>query len=177
MGQPSPSRIQIWTRPPRPRLFELVLYRQYFLLHSLSLMIDCILEASPTRDRKQPPPKNADTTVATALSKLSIHQPPTKLSLTNLTTIAQEQKAAVEEHLELLSTEPVVLAHGVNTFFFSRPELVPDQKGRRLPAHLDKYISGAVLEALHAAVQAAAIGTYLDRLLELLEAKGADKIY
>lgn len=68
-----------------------------------------------------------------------------------------------------MCTEPVFLAHEVNIWFFSRPELLPDEKGRRLPVHTDKYISGAVLEAVHNAIKATAIWEYMSRLIELLE--------
>jgi hypothetical protein len=57
------------------------------------------------------------------------------------------------------------------------PELVADEQGRRLPAHTDRYISGAVLEAVHSAVQGAAVWDYICRLLELLEKQVTDDVY
>ena len=78
----------------------------------------------------------------------------------------------------MLSTEPVVLTHAVNLYFFSRPELLPDKQGRVLPAHTDKYISGAVLETVYNVVKASAIWTYIGRLLDLLASQPTtDKIY
>jgi hypothetical protein len=71
--------------------------------------------------------------------------------------------------LNLLCTEPVFLAHEVNMWFYSRPELVPDEKGRTLPVHTDKYISGAVLDAMHNAVKGPAMWEYMTRLMELLD--------
>lgn len=68
-----------------------------------------------------------------------------------------------------MCTEPVFLAHEVNIWFFSRPELVPDEKGRRLPAHTDKFISGAVLDAVHNVVKGNAIWEYMTRLMELFQ--------
>lgn len=59
--------------------------------------------------------------------------------------------------------------HEVNLAFFTRPELVADEKGRSLPVHTDKYISGAVFDAVHDTVKAAAISNYISRLLDLLK--------
>ncbi|KAK1837630.1 ipa protein [Colletotrichum chrysophilum] len=55
--------------------------------------------------------------------------------------------------------------------------LVPDEKGRSLPVHTGKHISGAVSEAVHGEVQAAAIWAYITRLVEALEASDRDKTY
>lgn len=62
-----------------------------------------------------------------------------------------------------------MLAHAVNIWFFSRPELVPDEKGRRLPVHTDKYISAAVLEAINSSIQGAAIWKYIASILGVLD--------
>lgn len=68
-----------------------------------------------------------------------------------------------------MRTEPVFLSHEVNIWFFSRPELVPDEKGRTLPMHTDKYISSTVLEVMHNAVKVTAIWEYMTRLMEILQ--------
>ncbi|KIV83395.1 hypothetical protein PV11_05426 [Exophiala sideris] len=145
---------------------------------TLNIVVEDILDiGSKTRDRKKP--SKQSTKVATAaLSKLSIQEPAKSLSLPDLIGSATEQKATLEEYLTLLSTEPVVLTHAVNLCFFSRPELLPDEKGRILPVHTDKYISGAVLEAVYNSVKVLAIWSYLGRLLDLLASQPAtDKIY
>lgn len=64
----------------------------------------------------------------------------------------------------------------MNMAFFTRPELVPDEKGRRLPVHTDRYISAATFEAVLGAVKAAATWNYLCRLLQLLQTS-TDKIH
>lgn len=156
---------------------ELILERQITLIQSLNIIIEDILDlGSKTRDRKAPPKKSDKASLA-AFAKLTIQPRPAKLALPDLVASAREQQASLDEYLSLLTTEPIVLAHEVNIWFFSRPELVPDEKGRRLPAHTDRYISSAVFEALHSAVKAAAIWTYLGRLLELFERSGADPAY
>jgi hypothetical protein len=159
-------------------LGELVLQRQLYMLQTLNIVIEDILDiGSRTRDRKKPSKKSDKATTA-ALSKLSIQEPAKSLSLPDLINSAADQKATLEEYLTLLSTEPVVLTHAVNFCFFSRPELLPDEGGRMLPAHTDKYISGAVLETVYNAVKASAIWNYIGRLLDLLASQPAtDKIY
>lgn len=112
-----------------------------------------------------------------ALEKLSIDSPLEMTALPDLASTSREQKDALKEYLGLLTSEPVVLAHAVNGQFFSRPELIADEKGRRLPAHTDKYISAAFFEVLHGAIQAAANWNYAARLTELLSRPAADKLY
>ncbi|KAJ9611720.1 hypothetical protein H2200_004904 [Cladophialophora chaetospira] len=157
---------------------ELVLERQLYLLQAMNIVIEDILEeGSSTRARKQQPKKSDKETASAALTKLSIREPPKVLSLPDLVLNAVEQKESLEDHLGLLTTEPVVLAHDVNIWFFSRPELVVDEKGRSLPVHTDKYISAALFETLYHAVKGAATWNYLSRLLELLQASTVDKAY
>jgi hypothetical protein len=153
---------------------ELVLLRQLYLLQCLNIMIDDILDVgSTTRSQKVLPKKSADAATA-ALAKISIQAPPMKLDLPDLIASAADQRSSLEDTLNLVCTESVVLTHAVNIWFYSRRELVPDEKGRMLPAHTDKYISGAFLEAVHSAIKGAAIWNYMCRLLELLETS-ADK--
>lgn len=159
---------------------ELILQRQVTLLQCLNIIIEDILEeGSRSRDRKQRP-KKSDKAAVDALAALSLQAPPTKatkLALPDVVASARDQKAALEEYLDLLSTEPVVLAHAVNVWFFSRPELIADEKGRILPIHTDKYISAAFFETVHNAVKGAAIWNYISRLLDLLESSATDKSY
>ncbi|CZR62047.1 uncharacterized protein PAC_11944 [Phialocephala subalpina] len=77
-------------------------------------------------------------------------------------------KSSLDEYLSLCCTEPVVLAHDVNLWFFSRPELVRDEKGRLLPAYTDKHINIAIFEMIHNAAASAAIWNYIYRLHQLL---------
>ncbi|KAJ5577663.1 uncharacterized protein N7459_006627 [Penicillium hispanicum] len=168
-------------------LGELVLDRQVYLLQGLSILIDDILDqGSKTRDRKEKP-KRPDTVAATALSKLTIQNPPRPkrtargqskfAALPDLIASAHDQQESQQEYLSLLSTEPSVLAHAVNAWFFSRPQLVPDEKGRRMPVHTDKYISASTFEAIHSSIKDAAIWSYLTRLLETLNNPSDDKTY
>jgi hypothetical protein len=100
---------------------------------------------------------------------LSIHAPPKKIELPDLAHSALDQKSSREDLVNLIATEPTVLAHEVNFCFFTRPELIADEKGRILPVHTDKYISSAVFDAVHAAVKTATIWHYITRLVALLK--------
>ena len=148
---------------------DLILMRQNYLLQSLNIIVEDILDStSTTRSEMKRKRKPADTMTA-AFAGLSLHAPPKMLGLSALIDSALDQKSSLEEFLNLMSTEPFVLAHQVNLSFFARPELVADEKGRSLPMHTDKYISGAVFDAVHDTVKTAAIWNYITRLLNLLE--------
>jgi hypothetical protein len=157
---------------------ELILQRQMYLLSSLNVMIDDILDiGSKTRGRSEIPKRRPQDQGAAALSnlkKLSLKEPLARtITLADIFSAADERRDAHQDFASLLSTEPVVLAHALNIWFFSRPELVPDEKGRRLPAITDTYISPALFEAVHGTVRGAAIWTYIARLVKMLKERAA----
>ncbi|KAM0425643.1 hypothetical protein ACHAPT_009175 [Fusarium lateritium] len=157
---------------------ELILTRQLYLLQALNIMVEDILEVgSKTRNRKERPKNSNNNAPAAAFSGLSVSDAPDKVELKDVAASARDQRSALEERVDLLRTEPVVLAHVVNITFFSRPELVADEKGRVLPVHTDKHISAGFFEATHNGVQAAAIWAYITRCVELLESSNPDKTY
>jgi hypothetical protein len=94
--------------------------------------------------------------------------------LADVRDTAKEQSASIRDYLNLLFSEPTLLSHAINLAFFSRPELVPDEKGRVLPVHTDRYISAAFFEAVHQSYRAAAAWAYICNLLKLLQ-DAADK--
>jgi hypothetical protein len=155
---------------------ELILQRQMTLLQSLNIIIDDILDEGSQSRNQEKPPKKPDKAASASLSKLTIQAPPANLSLPDLVACARDQKAILEEYLGLLSIEPLVLAHAVNVWFFTRPEFVADEKGRVLPVHTDKYISAAFFDVIHSAIKGLAIWNYIGRLLELLESLATDKV-
>ncbi|KAI3320888.1 hypothetical protein HD806DRAFT_524545 [Xylariaceae sp. AK1471] len=154
---------------PSRRAGELVLLRQNYLLRALNIIIEDIMEeGSTTRSQRKQPKKSSDA-AATALSQLSIKDSTPKLDLPSLLDSALDQKASLDNNLALLCTKPVVLSHTLNIWFFSRFELVANEKGRTFPVHTDRCISGAFLDTIHSAVKGAAIWDYMCRLLELLK--------
>ncbi|KAF5641243.1 hypothetical protein F25303_6949 [Fusarium sp. NRRL 25303] len=157
-------------------LGELILQRQLYLLQALNIMIEDVLDqGSETRDRSQLA-KNSKPPTA-PLSDSIGKQASVKLNLQELSVIASDQKSSLEEYLSLLRTEPTVLCTGVNVQFFTRPELVPDEKGRSLPVHTDKYVGPAVFETVHHVIQGIAIWESITGLLDLLEKPFTDKLY
>ncbi|RYC82707.1 hypothetical protein BFJ63_vAg14429 [Fusarium oxysporum f. sp. narcissi] len=155
-------------------LGELVLQRQINILQLLNVMIEDILDqGSQTRNRDGPKKQFKNAPLSESASK----QATVTLTPQEVAAIASDQKSSLEEYLSLLRTEPTVLCPGVNVQFFSRSELVPDEKGRSLPVHTDKYIGPAVLETIHHAVQGIAVWECITGLLDLLEKQSTDKLY
>lgn len=147
---------------------DLILLRQQHLLQSLNIIIEDILEAgSTTRDQKTRPKKPIEA-ANTALSDLSFHAVPKNIELVDLLESSLSRQSYLEEYFDLICTEPTVLAHEVNIMFFTRPELVADEKGRVLPVHTDDYISAAFFDSVNSAVNNAAVWTYIHRLISLL---------
>ena len=147
---------------------ELILQRQLYTLQMLNILVEDILEGGSTSRNTKKPSKKPEEAARAALSKLSIIPRPEKLSLQELLAGALDQKSSLDDDLSLCREEPVFLAHAVNIWFFSRPELVKDEKGRMLPLVTDKYISIAVFEMIYNPINGAAIWGYLCRLLQLL---------
>ncbi|KAI0117990.1 hypothetical protein F4776DRAFT_634736 [Hypoxylon sp. NC0597] len=153
---------------PQP-IGELILMRQLYMCQLLNIMIEDVLDIGSTSRVQQKRPQKSTRSMSAALSNLTIAQTKSvKVELPVLILSASDRKSFLDEYLRLICTEPVVLTYNVNVWFFSRPELVADERGRTLPAHTDRYISSAFLEAIHSAVNAAAIWNYISRLLELL---------
>jgi hypothetical protein len=156
---------------------ELILERQVYTLQALNILVEDILEGGSTSRNARTRPKKPQEATRAALSKLSIVPKPDKLSLQDLLASALDQKSSLDDYLNICRTEPVFLAHVVNNWFFSRPELVQDEKGRIMPLATDKYISIAIFEVIHNAVTGAAIWDYLYRLLQTLVDRSNDQVY
>ncbi|KAK7419619.1 hypothetical protein QQX98_003210 [Neonectria punicea] len=155
---------------------ELILTRQINLLQALNILVEDILDEGSTVGNGKKAPKKSGKAAVEAFSKLSIQASERKLTLSDIVATAEMQKESFEEYLGLLSAEPIVLAHAVNICFFSRPELVPDERGRREGLG-DRHTSAAVFEAMHIGVKGAAMWKYICNLLELLEATTGDKAH
>ncbi|OBT47430.1 hypothetical protein VE00_03258 [Pseudogymnoascus sp. WSF 3629] len=148
---------------------ELILERQLYTLQALNIVIEDILNAGSTSKAAEKRPKKPQEAAHAALSKLSIISKPDKLTPQNLLDSALDQRSSLDEYLNLLRTEPAFLAHAVNNWFFSRPELVNDEKGRIMPVVTDKYISITIFDLLHNTVASAANWYYICCILELLK--------
>lgn len=152
-----------------------VLMRQQYLFQFLNHIIEEILDLDSETRQKQAPKRNVDKALATAASQLYIQPKPLKCSLPEVRSQAMESKTALEDHLFLLCAEPVLLNQAVNTAYWSRAELVPDDRGRILPVITDRYLSAAFFDVVTTAVTTITIWDYILRLLELLEI-ASDKV-
>lgn len=150
---------------------ELILQRQKSLLQFLNHLVEETLDLGPETRGQHDSTKARDTTVAvtTALSVMRLEPPTQKLSLADVLSQCLEQKLALEDYLHLLQNEPQVLDSGAMSMYYSRPELVPDERGRINPAMTDVHLSAALDEMVTSAVQAIADWDHILRLLQLLE--------
>ncbi|TGO47802.1 hypothetical protein BCON_0263g00130 [Botryotinia convoluta] len=155
---------------------ELVLTRQLHTLIHLNVLVADILDAESTTKSTKPRPKKSNEAVISALSNLSIVHCQEKLSLDDIISNSFDQKTAVSDYLALCCSESVILQHMGNGWYFSRPELIPDEKGRILPWLADKYINTSIFELIHNMATGAATWDYMHRLLQILAEKPDDKI-
>lgn len=156
---------------------DLIMLRQAYLLQALNLIAGGILTVGSQTRATNETGKEPVKTATAVLSKLTIKTPPEKPTLPALVAASRNQKDALEEYLGLLTTEPAALALIVEWYFFSRPELRADERGRRLPAYADKYYNTTFFDAVHDVIKAASSWRYMTRLLEILSQPGADKLF
>ncbi|KAL2856783.1 hypothetical protein BJX68DRAFT_229467 [Aspergillus pseudodeflectus] len=153
---------------------ELVMQRQLYALQSFNILVEDILDLGSTSRDTSAPKKHSRKKPSQSQATPA---KPEKLPVSELLLRAQDQKTAAEDYLTLCRTEPAFLTPIVNMWFMSRPELLPDEKGRRLPLYTDKYKSVAFFEVLHSAVVEAAVWEYVCRLLQGLVDKPRDKTF
>jgi hypothetical protein len=147
---------------------EMILLRQKCLLEALSTVMHDVLCTVPTTPAQTKRRKGyAD--VAAALSRVSIRPPRRKAELADLFHESVHRESCLEGYLDLICNEPKALVHEVDFWFSTQPELVADEKGRKISVQTDQYISGAVLNAVHSALKAVTVWDYISRLLFLLE--------
>lgn len=152
-----------------------ILQRQQNLLQYLNHLVEEILNMASGTTNTRVLERKANEAAITAVSKLQNIPQALKGSLPEVFAQARESKAALEDLLHLLRTEPVVLIQSVNAEYMSRAELVPDDRGKILPALTDRYLTLALFDAVSTAVKAIAIWDYIVRLLQLLDDVG-DKV-
>ncbi|KAG6007995.1 hypothetical protein E4U21_005229 [Claviceps maximensis] len=158
-------------------LGEVIIARQSVILQILNILIENILKAGRDNDKGQ---KNAAEKTANpasqALSRLftsGSEQP--KLTTSDMIANAHEQHLSLEDEIDLMLTEPLVLAHAVNVRFLTQPELVADEKGRKDAVQTDKHISPVFFETLQDKIKGASIWSYIYHLLQHLQNPALDK--
>ncbi|GAB7328234.1 hypothetical protein MBLNU13_g00252t1 [Cladosporium sp. NU13] len=136
---------------------ELILIRQQYLFQFLNHLVEEILDLGSETRNKTAPEKHVNEALTTAVLNLKIQPQSMNSSLPEVRIQASDAKAALEDYLHLLRTEPFVLNHAVNTLYWSRAELVPDDRGRILPRFTDNYLSAAFFDSVTTSVKAIAI--------------------
>ncbi|KAI0203362.1 hypothetical protein F4808DRAFT_467419 [Astrocystis sublimbata] len=137
---------------------ELVLERQNYLLAFLNDTAKQILNETATKQSKSIYEAQEQN-----LSELSANL---SMSIDSFILLyALQHRDHLHDNLAQFCREPAVLHKHVHHWFCSRPELIPDEKGRRLPTHATKPMSIALFDAVHCAVQSSIIWSYLCILL------------
>ncbi|KAF2768455.1 hypothetical protein EJ03DRAFT_328306 [Teratosphaeria nubilosa] len=142
-----------------------VINRQTYTLVFYNHLMEEILDLDRESRVKNTSTKKAAKDTTDAMAKLSITPKPLKASNTEVIAQALEHRMASEYYLHLLRSEPVVLNDMVNMMFSSRPELVPDDRGRILPLMTDKYLSIALFDVMNNAIKVTVTWNYIVDLL------------
>lgn len=150
-------------------LGELISVRQQYIFQFLNHIVEEILDLGSETRKTTAPEKHENEALTTAVANLNVQPRPLKSSLPEVRAQASGTKAALEDYLHLLRTEPVVLNQAVNTAYYTRAELVADDRGRILPAFTDRYLSAAFFDSVIAAVKTIAIWDYILHLLQFLD--------
>ncbi|KAH7353912.1 hypothetical protein B0T11DRAFT_312366 [Plectosphaerella cucumerina] len=152
---------------------ELVLERQSYILGGLVIIIDNIMDLnnpSPPPGPKTKKSKNARKAAAKTFPNATVPAPTeVDVSLSDLVDAATDRVEAYLDYDRLIRANSGVLAHAVNITYFSRPELMPNESGRTLPAYTDKHIPRAFVETLQCAARGAAVWLTISRLLCLVQ--------
>ncbi|KXS94242.1 hypothetical protein AC578_10103 [Pseudocercospora eumusae] len=154
---------------PANEAYSIIIRQTATFLHYNHLIEEILDIDSENRAKKVSSVRRTTNEPAKAMAKLTLAPKPLKASIAEVLSQAAEQKVASEAYLDLLRSEPVVLNHAVNMTNSSRPELVPDERGRILPMITDKYISTAFFEVMCDAVKAIVTWEYIVRLIRTLE--------
>ena len=128
---------------------ELIMSRQRYFARTFNAMVDFILDESrhdlsgPKNGPKEP-----------------------KLTIEDLELHAANIQGTLLRHLALLRDEPTYLADALQRRFRSRPELLPDDRGRQLPLQVGKHVTVAFFELLHEALAMTTNWAFMLCLLE-----------
>lgn len=104
----------------------------------------------------------------TALPNIAVVEHPESVWAFDLLNSASNIKFCYNDFLDLCCTNPVFLSWAVGDWYMHRPELVPDQKGRRIGGFTDKCNGIVMYEMIQNALTAPATWEYLCSVLQLL---------
>uniref|UniRef100_A0A093VBE3 Uncharacterized protein n=1 Tax=Talaromyces marneffei PM1 TaxID=1077442 RepID=A0A093VBE3_TALMA len=145
---------------------ELILERQSYILKHLCILVDDILKLGAIIDetgKEYILPREA---ARMAFSTYPDDVDPQPICVLDLVTAAFDRKTSFEAYWNLCHANPAFLANAVNLWYSTRPDLVPDEKGRRMPLASDEYVSRSIFEAIHNVVIGIAIWDILYALVK-----------
>lgn len=144
---------------------ELIIERQSYMIKTLGTLVQDILNFGAELDEAKL--NSSLTPREKAQAALSLSACATDIAdvyseeacVQDLLTAAYDRKVFFEVAWNLCRSDPSFLTEAVKVWHASRPELVPDEKGRRLRLATDdnRYILRSIFEVLHDAVMGTAV--------------------
>lgn len=145
---------------------ELILERQCYLIQHLCVLVDNTLKLGAIIDEGVKESMTPKEEARLALSAYPDDEKPHPICVQDLITVSVDRKLSLEAYWDLCRSSPAFLANAVNLWYSTRPGLVPDEKGRRMPLTSDEYLSRAVFEVIHSSVIGIAIWDIISALLQ-----------
>jgi hypothetical protein len=145
---------------------ELILERQSYLIQHLCVLADDILKLGAIIDNSVKEYITPEESARTAFSTYPKDLEPQPICVLDLLTAAIDRKSSFEAYWDLCRSDSAFLANAVNLWYSTRPDFVPDEKGRRMPLASDEYVSRAIFEVIHRAVIGIAIWDILYALVQ-----------
>lgn len=143
---------------------ELIIERQSYMIKTLGTLVEDILsfgaELDEAKSRSSTPREKAQAALSLSVTAADITDVYSEEAcIQDLLTAAYNRKVFFEVAWNLCRSDPSFLTEAVKVWHSSRPELVPDEKGRRLRLATDdnRYILRSIFEVLHDAVVGTAV--------------------
>ncbi|RAO73294.1 uncharacterized protein BHQ10_009306 [Talaromyces amestolkiae] len=146
---------------------ELILERQCYLFQHICVLVDNILRLGSIIDDGVKEYITPEEEARIAFSAFPDKKNPQPICVQDLITAAVDRKMSFEAQWDLYRSNPDYLANAVNLWYSTRPDLVPDEKGRRMPFTSDEYVSCAIFEIIHNTVMGIAIWDIISALCQI----------
>lgn len=145
----------------------LALQRQIITLEFLVRVIKALIEG-PDKSSKTSEKATEPAMPSLRLAMVTLMSGVGTPSLAELAGTCRHYHTTRDDYLLALLQDSTFLTHQVGHLLSSRPELVPDEKGRRDRAASDRHIGAAFLDASHNAIKTVSVWRYMTHLMEVL---------
>ncbi|EED12217.1 hypothetical protein TSTA_002810 [Talaromyces stipitatus ATCC 10500] len=145
---------------------NLILERQCYMIKHLCILVEDILRYGELMDEMERESETPEQKAWTALSTYPVDIDPESVCVQDLLTAVYDRKSSFEVYWGLCRSNPVFLANAVNVWYSTRPDLVADEKGRRMPLASDEYVSRAIFEVIHNSIIGTAVWDIITTLLK-----------